>query len=115
MSYHGHCVEQALAKLLKLKDAAGLTYRSCVYKKLGGAAGEAIGGSCWAVEAEVALRRLQLAVDSAIDADPVLQEIFDVALPRPFAEWAAAHPLPPFPPAPSSHEEIERMLCNAPG
>jgi hypothetical protein len=63
-------------------------------------AGDAIGGSPWTVEAEVALRRLQLAADAAIDADPVLQGIFDALLSPPAAPPAAPPPglLPPLPP-----------------
>jgi hypothetical protein len=54
-----------------------------VYQKLRDAAYNAIGGAPWTVEAEVALRQLQLAADAAIDADPVLKGIFDALLSPP--------------------------------
>jgi hypothetical protein len=66
-----------------------------VYLKLGAAAYDAIGGSPWADEAEVALRRLQLAADAAIDADPALQGIFDAVLSPPVTLPPPSMPLPP--------------------
>jgi hypothetical protein len=93
MSMHGNMVDAALSELPKLKDEAGNTYRKFVYEMIGAAAHEAIGGTCWPVEVEVALHKLQLAADAIIDADPVLREIFDVS-DRRRAEWYAAHETP---------------------
>lgn len=77
-----------MCDLPELKDAAGLTYRVFMYQKLEAAARDALGGASWTAAAENALRRLQLAADAAVDADPMLQGIFDSLL------------SPPVPPSP---------------
>jgi hypothetical protein len=51
---------------------------------------EGTGRSRW----EVALRRLNLAVDAAIDADPVLREIFDAVPPAPTLIDCGDNPVP---------------------
>jgi hypothetical protein len=89
-------IDQAIATLPKKKDGdwtGGKTCRSLIYDAIGDAAYASIRGAPWAVEVEVALHNLCLAVDRAIDADPVLKQIFDRPRPEtphesvPFHEW----------------------------
>jgi hypothetical protein len=80
MSRHGDMIHEAIADLPKKVDddwTGGKTCRSLIYDAIGDAAYASIRGSPWAVEVEVALHNLCLAVDRAIDADAVLKEIFD--------------------------------------
>jgi hypothetical protein len=70
-------VDRAIAALPRERDAERKTCRAYIYSAISEAAGESIGGSPWAVEIEVALHKLCVAVDRAIDADPIAKEIFD--------------------------------------
>ena len=54
-----------------------MTCRSLIYDGIGEASYASIRGSPWKVEAEVAIYKLCVAVDVAIDADPLLKEIFE--------------------------------------
>jgi hypothetical protein len=91
VSMYGNMVAETIAALPKTKGDGENTFRSLIYNRIADAAYDAIGGSPWQLEAVVAIHHLYLAVDAAIDSDPVLREIFD----------AVRHPpqLPPFPPA----------------
>jgi hypothetical protein len=80
MSIYGDTIDQAIAALPKKKDGdwtGGKTCRSLIYDAIGDAAYASIKGGPWAVEVEVALHKLCLAVDDAIDSDSILKEIFD--------------------------------------
>jgi hypothetical protein len=91
MSRLSYEIGEAIAALPKTKDNdgnnGGKTCRSLIYDGISDAAWASIQGGPWAVEVEVALHNLRLAVDNAIDADPVLKEIFDRS--RPNVEWLA--------------------------
>jgi hypothetical protein len=94
MSHYGTMIDPALSELPSVKDVAGHTCRIFVYERLGAAVYDAVGGGHWPVEVEVALRRLNLAVDAAIDADPVLREIFDAVPPAPTLIDCGDNPVP---------------------
>jgi hypothetical protein len=77
MSKLGYEIDEAIAVLPRKKDDEGTTCRSLIYHAIGGAAHLSINGAPWAVDVEAALHKLSLAVDNAIDVDPILKEIFD--------------------------------------
>ena len=85
MSLFGDTIDRAIAALPPKKDPYSQTCRSKIYDGIAVACGWSEAGSPWAVEVEVALHNLCLAVDRAIDTDPVLKEIFDRP-PRQFDE-----------------------------
>jgi len=84
MGRHNFELYEALKDLPKLKDKDGYqqgeTCRSLIYDATDYASMAAVGSGTMSVEYEVSMHKLRVAIDVAIDADPMLQEIF--ATPR---------------------------------
>jgi hypothetical protein len=59
------------------------TYRTGLHAKIVDALYEAIGGSPWADEVEIACAELLRKVDEAVDSIPLMAELFDAPLRHP--------------------------------
>jgi hypothetical protein len=81
MSLYNEELKMSLAQLPKLKDVdeygEGKTCQSLIYEAINEAAYTSIRGSPWQIKVHMSLHMLCHAIDLAVDADPILKEIFE--------------------------------------